>query len=301
MKGPQFIKRPLIQEILNNLLEIQNTFISFLSDSQMKQLSRESACLGLVACRGLSIVGNAENRPDTIGLDLNQRLLKAFGHSTVYGTSAFAETREQNEERMRQEGRENEANPTSETRDLLGLETDERTEVGGASGIGEAALGAYREMSSAAVALGRPDILYALLVLSATHPVWSSTTFRDRYNASVFLGKSSVECGDNISEMRDAIKPYFPKLIPMLFRACHDPNKQTREQMNSLWLGLTGGGALSRLAITDHLLTTIDVLMKDASNKSWRARVGACVSYCLYLYYFLSFFFGFMLVPFFYL
>jgi proteasome component ECM29 len=39
---------------------------------------------------------------------------------------------------------------------------------------------------------------------------------------------------------------------------------------------MTGGGAKSRRAITEHLLPTIDVLIEDTSNKLWRARVGAC-------------------------
>lgn len=45
--------------------------------------------------------------------------------------------------------------------------------------------------------------------------------------------------------------------------------------MTSLWLGLTGGGAASRMAITENLLNTFDVLIDDASSKLWRARVGA--------------------------
>lgn len=55
------------------------------------------------------------------------------------------------------------------------------SEVGGASGIGEAALGAYREMASASVSLGRHDIMYALLFLSVSHPYWLSTDARHRY------------------------------------------------------------------------------------------------------------------------
>ena len=46
------------------------------------------------------------------------------------------------------------------------------TKVSGVAGLGEAALGAYREMASASVALGRSDILYTLLLLSVSHPVW---------------------------------------------------------------------------------------------------------------------------------
>jgi proteasome component ECM29 len=45
--------------------------------------------------------------------------------------------------------------------------------------------------------------------------------------------------------------------------------------MKSLWNGLTGGGAEGRLAISQHLLSTVDILIDEASSKLWRARVGA--------------------------
>jgi len=44
----------------------------------------------------------------------------------------------------------------------------------------------------------------------------------------------------------------------------------------SLWNGLTGGGAEGRLAISQNLLSIVDTLIEEASNKLWRARVGAC-------------------------
>lgn len=46
--------------------------------------------------------------------------------------------------------------------------------------------------------------------------------------------------------------------------------------MSALWTGLTGGGAEGRLAISQHLLTTVDILVEEASSRLWRARVGAC-------------------------
>jgi proteasome component ECM29 len=80
----------------------------------------------------------------------------------------------------------------------------------------------------------------------------------------------------NSLEMREALRPHIGKLLPRILRACHDPNKQTREQMSSLWVGLTGGGSESRLAITQHLLPAVDALIADSASKLWRARVGAC-------------------------
>ena len=72
-----------------------------------------------------------------------------------------------------------------------------------------------------------------------------------------------------------ALRPFLGKLIPRILRGCHDPNKQTKEQMLSLWRGLTGGGADGRQAISQHLTTTVDALLGECSSKLWRARVGA--------------------------
>ena len=46
--------------------------------------------------------------------------------------------------------------------------------------------------------------------------------------------------------------------------------------METLWIGLTGGGEEGRKAISDNLRPTIDALVEETSSKSWRARVGAC-------------------------
>ena len=80
----------------------------------------------------------------------------------------------------------------------------------------------------------------------------------------------------NSAELRTALRPHLSKLLPRILRACHDPNAKTRENMNALWVGLTGGGAEARSAITQHLLPTIDTLIEDCASKLWRARTGAC-------------------------
>ncbi len=56
----------------------------------------------------------------------------------------------------------------------------------------------------------------------------------------------------------------------------NDPNKQTREQMSALWVGISGGGADARTLVSKYLVSTIDSLIDDATNKLWRTRVGAC-------------------------
>lgn len=159
-----------------------------------------------------------------------------------------------------------------EIAEAIGIEP----EVGGAAGVSEASLGAYREMAEAAVALGRPDVLYALFLLSVTHPIWASKLGRERYGPSALLGENSIiGSRTNALELRQALRPHLGKIMPRLLRASHDPNKETREKMQNLWNGLTGGGAEARAAITQHLLPIIDTLIKDTSHKLWRARAGA--------------------------
>jgi len=277
---PAVRSRFFVTEILNHLTEFQGAFLKLLTDPKNKHLSRESCCLGLAACRGIAIVdskkfhGFLSNQIDdgrSRSDDLNERLLRAFGQTTNYSGSVMMETRSQNNQRLREENRVGNVENSQEFVDAV-----DPGEIGGVSGVGEAALGAYKEMAGVSMSIGRPDILYSLLVLSVTHPIWSMPKIRNHYNAASLLGEKSETGVLNSSEIRQVLRPHLGRLIPRLLRACNDPTKQTREQMTAVWIGLTGGGTESRLAISQHLHSTIDTLINDASNKLWRARVGAC-------------------------
>jgi proteasome component ECM29 len=256
---PSCSQRAMIQEVTKPSLMIrfQTNFIQLLSHPKATQLSRESCCRGIAALRGLS---TAISIPAIETESLNERLLKAFGGTSNYGGSAMMETDVQARER-RNNG------------DTIGNLDVTSADVGGASGLSEAALGAYREMARAAISVDRPDILYILMILSTSHQIWSAHEVRDRYGAKSILGSNS---SNDTEVIRIALRPHLGKLIPRLLRACNDPSKQTREQMNNLWIGLTGGGAESRALITQHFLATFDVLIEEAGSKFWRARVGAC-------------------------
>lgn len=170
-----YASRAYVRSILSHLDEIQATFIALLSDPKSKHLSRESCCLGLASCRGLLLKSSGDGS-ETMVHDLNSRLLRAFGQTTVFAGSAMQETSAQANERRITAG------PTEARHENLvdnAMEVD--GEIGGASGISEAALGAYREMASASVSLGRPDILYALLILSVSHTYWFTEDARHQY------------------------------------------------------------------------------------------------------------------------
>ena len=274
-KNSIYVSRHFVAEMLRSLVDFQTAFVKLLADPKNKQLGRESCCLGLAACHGLASATAFSNNQAS---RLNERLLSAFGTTTNDGGSAMQETAAENRERLRQENRDGDAGVGAAAAMMqdFGMEADAVAEAGGVAGMSEAALNSYREMGAAAMALGRPDILYSLMLLSTSHPIWSTPAFRSRYNASALLGEAASDTGRNIQEIQSALRPHLGKLIPRLLRACNDPRKETREQMTALWVGLTGGGAESRSAITEHLLTTLDALINDATNKLWRARVGAC-------------------------
>ena len=271
------VYRSFVQEIFHNLEEFQTAVLNLLVDPKSKHLSRESCCLCLAACQGLNLVctsvdpSNTKTNKKNGQGNLEDRLLKAFGQTTNHGQSAMMETRQQHEQRLRENRGEVQGSGAILMEDFGG-----ELEVGGAAGMGEATLGAYREMASAAVLLERPDILYSLMILSVNSPTWSAPGFRDRYNTSSLLGVGSNSYVGNTDKLRSALRPYLAKLIPRMLRATHDPNRQTREQMSALWIGLTGGGAKSRSVVTEHFTTTLDSLINDAMSKLWRVRVGAC-------------------------
>ena len=220
-----YASRSLAKELCAHLEEVQGCFIKLLADPKSKHMSRESCCLGLAACRSLADAAPAGKAGDFDSYTMNDRLLRAFGQTTRYEGSAMQETSAQASDRRRAEGRES-------TDREGGVDDSVEGESGGVSGMSEAALGAYREMASAAVSLGRPDVLYALLILSVSHPSWFSPEGRERYSPSALLGKHSIiGSHTNTTELRVALRPHLGKLLPRMLRACYDPNKQTREQM----------------------------------------------------------------------
>eukprot|EP00592_Proboscia_alata_P011054 CAMPEP_0194364980 /NCGR_PEP_ID=MMETSP0174-20130528/12930_1 /TAXON_ID=216777 /ORGANISM="Proboscia alata, Strain PI-D3" /LENGTH=2864 /DNA_ID=CAMNT_0039139339 /DNA_START=143 /DNA_END=8734 /DNA_ORIENTATION=+ len=302
--------RGFVQAVLKKLFRIQTSFLSLMSDSKCKQLPRESCCLGLAACHGIasamkhytlktsnsndgsddnSISDNiSSNKNSTDEEALDRRLLRSFGLTTNFGGSAMIETREQATDRH-QENQSSSSEGNTNNQNSNSSDYVENTEQGGVVGMSEAALGAYREMAAAALAVDRPDVLYSLLLLSVSHPVWVSPGYSSRYCASALVGNDNdrtnfptagnvATTATNTTELLKVLRPHFAKLVPRLLRGCHDPNKQTREQIGSLWKRLMGStsGSESRSIIGLHLLPTIDTLISDASSKLWRARVGAC-------------------------
>merc|ERR1719296_296358 len=140
--------RVFIIEVRRYLDDLQNIFIRMLADTKIKQFARESCCLGLAACRGLSCVTSDDET--FVDKDmLNEKLLKAFGQTTNHGGSALMETRAQEAERRAENNGDNGA---ASMTDGFGLGS---TEVGGVAGLGESALSAFREMASAALSLNR--------------------------------------------------------------------------------------------------------------------------------------------------
>lgn len=54
------------------------------------------------------------------------------------------------------------------------------------------------------------------------------------------LGNNSFSNENESLHLKDILRPHLSKLLPRILRARHDPNQQTRDQMESIWNGLTG-------------------------------------------------------------
>lgn len=178
---PSYCQRSLSVELRRKLVRIQQVFITLLADPKIKHLPRECCCLGLAACRGIAAtIESTEEMGEDASEAFNERLLRAFGQSTKYATSVYMETAAQAAQRRDTERRDAQGRETTTTTpELSSMEVED--DIGGTAGMSEAALGAYREMAAASVALGRHDILYGLLMLSANHPCWAEDDRRSLY------------------------------------------------------------------------------------------------------------------------
>ena len=169
-KDESYARRFLVVEIKRHMVEIQSLFIALLSNPKSKQMSRESCCLGLSACRGLTKDQATDDQSNnTMSTDeLNHRLLRAFG-TTNHGGSAYQETPEQAAARRSAERSE------SGAPEIGGANVMEQfggePEVGGQAGLGESALNSYKEMAAGKFVtspyhwntkVGLSHILYAL-------------------------------------------------------------------------------------------------------------------------------------------
>ena len=99
-----------------------------------------------------------------------------------------------------------------------------------------------------------------------------------RSTATIFVKTSSTDSESvlRVSEISFLNCFFMTTSFTNTTRYNFSPNKRTREQMKTLWVGLTGGGEEGRKAISDNFRPTMDTLVEDTSSKFWRARVGAC-------------------------
>ena len=146
-KKKSYSKRFLVVELNRHMSEILALFIALLSNPKCKQLSREACCLGLAACRGITKNGIStvvsQSGESFCADELNHRLLRAFGHTTNFGGSAYQETHEQAAARRAGEQNEFRGSETGIMEPFGG-----ESEIGGQAGLGESALNSYKEMAA---------------------------------------------------------------------------------------------------------------------------------------------------------
>ena len=75
----------------------------------------------------------------------------------------------------------------------------------------------YKELCSLATDMGQPDLVYKFMHLANHNATWNS-------KKGAAFGFSTIA-----SKAGDQLEPHLPKIIPKLFRYCHDPTPRIRQ------------------------------------------------------------------------
>ena len=82
----------------------------------------------------------------------------------------------------------------------------------------------YKELCSLATDMGQPDLVYKFMHLANHNATWNS-------KKGAAFGFSTIA-----SKAGDQLEPHLPKIIPKLFRYCHDPTPRIRQVNRELSL-----------------------------------------------------------------
>ena len=81
----------------------------------------------------------------------------------------------------------------------------------------------YKELSSLASELGKPELMYKFMNLAFHNQIW--TTRKSAAFATTTLASTDA---------KEYLRPYLDKLIPKLYRNSYDPNPRIAQSMNTL-------------------------------------------------------------------
>ena len=121
----------------------------------------------------------------------------------------------------------------------------------------------YQELCALATEMNQPDLVYRFLQLSRHEATWNTR----RGAASGFSIIASLA--------RDQIRPFFPQLVPKLFRYQFDPSSKVADAMRRIWTALVPE---PKATVDEFFEPIFRELLEGLNNRLWRVREARCLS-----------------------
>ena len=118
----------------------------------------------------------------------------------------------------------------------------------------------YRELSSLARDMGKPELMYKFMGMASHHALWSSR------KGAAFAASTLAN-----SEAKEQMKELLPALVPRLYRSSYDPSPGVASAMSHLLKTLAGSSF-----VEEHWDGIVKELLLGLQSKQWRVREASC-------------------------
>ncbi|KAN0024802.1 hypothetical protein ACTFIV_009211 [Dictyostelium citrinum] len=118
----------------------------------------------------------------------------------------------------------------------------------------------YKELTSVANDLGKPDMVYKLMNLSTHHQIWNS-----KKGASFAIVSLA-------SKAKEELAPLLPSLIPKIYRFVYDPNPKMAASMKSILNALIDQKDL----FPQYFQPILKEVLQGMGTNAWRVREASC-------------------------
>ncbi|EGG17121.1 dynamin B [Cavenderia fasciculata] len=120
----------------------------------------------------------------------------------------------------------------------------------------------YKELSNLSTDLGKPDMIYKFMNLSAHHQIWNS-----RKGASFAIVSLA-------GKAREEMAPLIPHLVPKIYRYLYDPSPKIAASMQSIMSAIID----QKDIFPKYFVPIIKELLAGMGTSAWRVREASCAA-----------------------
>ena len=135
--------------------------------------------------------------------------------------------------------------------------------LGQQPGDKDSKLSTYKELSSLASELGKPELMYKFMNLASHHQMWSSR------KGAAFAATALAS-----SEAKEQLQEYLPSLVPKLYRCSYDPNSRIAQAMNNVLNALLA----DKRSLNPYWNGIVAELLEGMGSRQWRVRQASCAA-----------------------